>query len=284
MLDQNLDDTLEAEAVEPEAEDVDPVAAESDEPDSGDEEGKAEPEGEELVISFDGEDEQEAEPEPEADNSTLRQMRKRIRELEKQAKEREEKQTEKALGEKPTLAVCDYDEDKYDAALLEWNSRKAEADAVKARVEERNKRDAEEWQSKFQGYTARKSAIPDIEDAEDVVRESLTPVAQSIIVDVAKSPEYIIAALGRSPKKLAELQQFDTTTTRGAILFTAKLKDLEASMKVSGVKPKPAPEKRMPPPAAPSSGAMDAKLEKLRERAEETGDYTAYFEAKRKAK
>ena len=256
MFDQDIDDQTETEVTAEE-----PLPADTEEPDQeqqdADNEDAPEEEDTGLVVSFDGED--EPEPEPVAENSTVREMRKTIRTLEKKLKEKEavetKVQTEQEIGPKPTLAGCDYDDGKFEAAILEWSAKKSEVEAVKAKAAEKAQRDADEWKARKTAYDARKAStgIKDYDEAEDAVREALPQLKQDIIIDAVDRPELLIAALGRSPTKLAELAAIDTTTVRGVALFAATVAKLEANVKQSGIPSKPAPEKRLPASSAPKS-------------------------------
>jgi hypothetical protein len=81
-------------------------------------------EADETVVAFEGE-----EPEAEPENSTVRQMRQALREKDKRIKELEQSSAPKPIevGEKPTLAGCDYDEDKFAEELEAFKDRKAAA-------------------------------------------------------------------------------------------------------------------------------------------------------------
>jgi uncharacterized membrane protein len=100
-------------------------------------------EGDETVVAFDGE-----EPEAEPENSTVRQMRQALREKDKRIKELEQSSAPKPIevGEKPTLASCDYDEDKFAEELEAFKDREAAAKRQSESQAEQNRRANEAWQ------------------------------------------------------------------------------------------------------------------------------------------
>ena len=69
-----------------------------------------------------------AAPAPES-NSTIREMRQKLREAQREAAElrKQVKPQDLEIGEKPTLESCGYDEEAYDREVEEWKARKAQA-------------------------------------------------------------------------------------------------------------------------------------------------------------
>lgn len=183
------------------------------------------------------------------------------------------------LGEKPTLASCDYDEEKFDRDLLAWHQRKTAQEASQRQRDEENQRAQQAWQQTLQGYAQEKAAlkVPDFEDAEAAAVELLSPVQQGIIINGAKSRAVVMYALGKNPAKAKEL-----AAIADPIKFAFAIADLESKLKVTPRKAAPIPERTVRG-AAPGALQMNAKLEALRQKAQKTGDYTEYLAAKRKA-
>ena len=247
------------------------------------EEGEAEAE---LVVSIGNE---EPAPEPEAPKAPewVKELRKQNRELQKRLREMERStQAPAAQGEtttappkKPTLADVDYDTGAYEAKLDDWykakaaydqkaNERQREADAVKGA-----------WEAKINGYNTAKAELKarDFDDAEAVITDTLSVTQQGIILDGAEKPALLIYALGKNPKKAAEL-----AAITNPVAFAAAIGRLEASLKVTSRKPSAAPE-QIPSGNAPKSGSVDNTLERLREEAGKTGDFTKVMAYKRQA-
>jgi hypothetical protein len=240
----------------------------------------------ELVVSIGNE---EPEPEPEAAQAPawVKDLRKQNRELQKQNRELQRRAAPAAQGEtttappkKPTLADVDYDTGAYEAKLDEWYGAKS---AYDRQVAERQKaQDAVKgaWDAKLAGYNTAKAELKarDFDDAEAVIADTLSVTQQGIILDGAEKPALLIYALGKNPKKAAEL-----AAITNPVAFAAAIGRLEASLKVTQRKPSAAPE-QIPSGNAPKSGSVDNTLERLRDEAAKTGDMTKVMAYKRQQK
>jgi hypothetical protein len=240
----------------------------------------------ELVVSIGNE---EPEPEPEAQKAPewVKELRKQNREYQKRIRQLERNtQAPAAQGEtttappkKPTLADVDYDTGAYEAKLDQWYGAKAEYDRQAA--EARRAQDAVKgaWDAKISGYNTAKAELKarDFEDAEAVIADTLSVTQQGIILDGAEKPALLIYALGKNPKKAAEL-----AAITNPVAFAAAIGRLEASLKVTSRKPSAAPETIVSGNAR-SSGSVDNTLERLRAEAEKTGDLTKVMAYKRQA-
>jgi len=222
----------------------------------------------------------------------VKKVRKRDRKLEKENK-RLKKQLEEMskptetikpveLGDKPTLASCKYDDTKYETELISYYERKRKVDeqaAEKAKVvESQNKK----WQVRQEKYVSLKEehSFKDFEDAEELVSNTFSQTQQGIIVQGADDSALLVYALGKNPKKLEELSKITDPVD-----FAFKVAKLESQLKVSDRKA-PKPEKRVKTGKAGGiSGSSDKTLERLREEASRTNDYskvTAYKQKLRK--
>lgn len=174
------------------------------------------------------------------------------------------------LGEKPTLESCDYDATRLATELDAWYARKSEVDAQKAEVEKKAKAEAEQWQTKLAAYgnAAKALKAKDFEEAEEFVKDTLSVTQQGIIVHGADNPALLVYALGKHPKKAAEL-----AAVTDPVQFAFKVAKLEANLKMKNTRSAPAPEGRVRS-TVPGAAAVDNQLEKLRAKAEKTGDYT----------
>lgn len=279
---------LEAEAPEPELEkeaeaeqadveqEVD-VEAEEQEPE----------EAEAFTVSF-GDDEGETDEEEAAKapewarevRKSNRQLKKEKKELEARLKELEGAKEIETLGPKPTLESCDYDESRFETALDAWKEQKAQADAQKRSAAEAQEAEAKAWQERLDGYNDGKAALAakarDFNEAEEELKDAFSPLQQGALLHVAKDAPLLVYALGKNPKKAQEL-----AAIKDQALFIAELVRLETTMKASGVKKAPKPEKRVGGSGGVPTSGTNA-LEKARAKAAETGDFTEVNRLKRK--
>jgi hypothetical protein len=210
-----------------------------------------------------------------------REYQKRIRQLERNTQApAPQGETTTAPPKKPTLADVDYDTGAYEARLDQWYTAKAEYDRQAA--EARRAQDAVKgaWDAKIAGYNTAKNELKarDFEDAEAVIADTLSVTQQGIILDGAEKPALLIYALGKNPKKAAEL-----AAITNPVAFAAAIGRLEASLKVTSRKPSAQPE-QLVSGNAPKSGSVDNTLERLRAEAERTGDLTKVMAYKRQQK
>lgn len=249
-----------------------------------------EPEGADEVVVTLG-DEPETPPDEDLNKAPewVRDLRKKSREKDRRIRELEAKLAAPAqvaqavvVGEKPTLAGCDYDADVFEEQLTKWSDRKRQADAEQRQREEEAQKAGQAFQAKRQSYEAEKAEFrakyPAFDEAEEAVKDALSESQQGLILHAIKNRAALVAALGASPKKLKELAGITDL-----VLFTASIAVLEKELKVTPRKTPPLPEKQV---RASAAGAMvpNARLEALQAEAQKTGDYTKYYAAKRALK
>lgn len=219
-------------------------------------------------------------PSDEKPNDWLRNLRRENRELKRKQKELEQRLQKPdeapVLGAKPKLEDHDYDADAFEAALSDWYEKKR---AVDAKIEQRRsaeEAEKSEWDTRLQTYAQEKTAlgVDDYEESEEAVTDTLSEVQQGIIIQGATNPAALVYKLGRDEARLQAL-----SSIKDPVKFAFAIAKLETDMKTPA-KTKPEPERRLTGGrvAAPTTGNLD----KLRERAQKTGDYTAYFAAKNK--
>lgn len=216
----------------------------------------------------------------------VKELRKRTKEQEKIIREQQAKldamtaAVEKpALGKKPALSDdgIDYDEDAYAAALEKWYENKRAIDDEEAKKREQAEKAEQTWQEKVAGYNAGReklTKIEDFEEAESSAMRSLSSIQQGIIVSTIESAPHVMYALGKNPEKLAELKAITDP-----IQFTAALVRLESKMTI-GRKPATAPEKVVTGNTA-VGWINDKTLDRLRDEAQKTGDFTKVIEYKK---
>jgi hypothetical protein len=223
------------------------------------------------------------EPEEESPKPWVNDLRKRYREEQKARKQLEDEL--KALktggksedpGKEPELEDFDYDADQFKAAYRQWTEKQAEH----KRRQEQQRAAQEEIEKEFQ---TRQSAYADgkkrfkpevIQEAEAEVTSVLSHPRQAMLLDVADDPAALVAVLGASPKTLREVAAIKSDAR-----FIAELVKIQMKLTTE-------PKKQTPPPERTISGGGRTpgqsanKLEQLKEKARESGDYSAYFAEK----
>jgi len=123
--------------------------------------------------------------------------------------------------------------------------------------------------------------VKDFDDAEDVTQQALDVTQQGIVLQGADNPALVVYALGKNPKKAAELGSI-----KDPVKFAFAVAKLEKDLKVTPRKAVPPPEKTVSGNARVSGGAIDSSLDRLRIEAEKTGDYTKVirYKAQQRAK
>jgi hypothetical protein len=217
----------------------------------------------ETVVAFEGE-----EPEAEPENSTVRQMRQALREKDKRIKELEQSSAPKPIevGEKPTLAGCDYDEDKFAEELEAFKDREAAAKRQSATQAEQSRKANEEWQADLGAFEQEKAGLdfPDRDEAIETATSSLDMVQQAVIVKAAAKPALFMVALGKSEAKRAELAKI-----QDPIKLAAAVARMEGAVKVTTRKA-PTPDKPLSGTAR-MPGSADKEIERLEKKAAANG-------------
>lgn len=237
--------------------------------------------GDEVVVSIGDAptpEQEEAERAPE----WVRELRKSDREKTRRIKELEAKLSTTAenkpvveLGPKPTLEGADYDSDRFEAELTAWHDRKRKVEAAQADEQAQRDAEAKAWQDRLDGYQKAKATlkVKDYEDAEAAVSDAFSVTQQGIVINGADNPALLIYALGKNPTKAKEL-----AAITDPVKFAFAVAKLETTVKATNRKAPPPPEKAI---TGHTGGAIDNKLEKLREDAARTGDYSKVLAYKR---
>ena len=246
---------------------------EAEESQEGEEQSEEQPEGdeEETLVSFGDADPDEEQPD---DSTTMRDIRRRNRELNARIRELETSSAKPAAQPrpKPTLESCDYDEEKYDAEKAKWDNEQAQARADQERAEQENREIQQEWAQDLQRFQEKKTALkmPDVEDCQSIVEEALNGVQQAVLVKAANDPALFMVALAKSPAKLAELAKMKDVIKLGAAIAR-----MEGGIKV--VTKRKAPNLDVPQRGSakiPGADEADKHLAKLEKEAEASGDRT----------
>jgi hypothetical protein len=268
------------------------VAPENLEAEDGTNEGenKAAPddaEEEELIVTI-GE---EAPPQQDEDTKApewLRNVRKQNREqakeirvLKQQLAQVQPREQTPQLGPKPTLESCDYDADLFERKLDAWKERKIVSDRQAAEAKDAEAKRQEYFNSKFEAYSTRKAEvigkIKDFADVEETVLDALNDTQRGVVLAHAKDPALLLYAIGKDEKRLQELAKLSDP-----VEFIFAVARMETQMRTQSRKPASGPETRITG-SAPSPGS-ETQLNKLREAAEKTGDYTKVIAYKNQLK
>jgi len=231
-----------------------------------------------LVVQI-GDEEPEAEPEQAPE--WVRDLRKRDRENQKRIKELEAQLNKPAevvaLPAKPKLDDFDYDTDAFEAALEGWYETKRAHDQREADARREQEQAQQAWQAKVSSYNEAKTKIPapDFDEAEAFVQDTFDVTQQGLLIKVAKDAPTLVYALGKNPKKAAEL-----AAIKDYAEFVAEAVRVEMTMKTTR-KPATSPERTVSVPTGTGVASTDNTLERLREDAAKTGDYSKVMAYKR---
>lgn len=273
--DTPLEDDEEGAAHEPEQQDGDPAADDGEAPE------------EDLHIDF-GDGEQEVDDKDPTLPKHLRTVIKdRDKELAALRRENEQLRAGKpkpekiVVGPRPKIEDADWDQDKYDQMLDQWEESRTLASQQEAEEQRHTETAQKEWDGVLQSYAQKRTELrrPDFADAEKAFAEAIDPVMQNAVLSSLDNPAAFVYALGRSPERLAVLSAAQGNPAK----FLVKAAKMEAMMKVTTTprKKPPAPEQIARGSASLSSGAADKRLEEMERRAEKTGDRTDLIRYKR---
>jgi hypothetical protein len=278
---------LDAANSEPEVTEAEPEAQPELEPEAQAEETP------EIVIQIEGE---EPEPDPDAEieaelgdkgrhalkaaREAAKQARAEARELKAKLAEQEASKAPQVdeIGPRPVIADYGFDDDKHAAALIEWHEKKRQQDARKAEEQSAQKAREAAYDAKLKAYHADRQKVGVDDEVQAVVVAKLNAQQQAALMDASGDPAKVVAALAKTPKILEELSGIKEIHR-----FTYRLAQIEGKITMTTKAPPP-PETKLRGTAAATSTFSAGDLEKLRAKAEETGDYSAYFRAKAAAK
>lgn len=217
-------------------------------------------------------------PVAEQESTVIREMRARIRELQKQVKTQPVQKIE--IGKKPDLwEDCEGDPDKFEAELRAYDKRVADAKAQESEENERQQAAHAEFEAEHAIYREQKAKLnrADFEDAEIAIETKLSTAQQSVLLLAAKQKAPLIYAIGRNPKRLDEIAKITNP-----IKLAIAINELERNLKVTPRK-NVEPEERQRGTASSSVQGGEKKLDELRERGRRTGNMQPYLDAKRAA-
>lgn len=254
---------------------IDPETIVTDEA-AGSDEGAAAPE-EEFDIDFgDG----AAPAQGERETGLVKHLREEIRKRDAIIAERPSPQKVE-LGPKPTLAGCDYDEERFEAELDTWKAREGEAKQQQTAAEQQSQKVRQEFEQREQAYVAQKAKLPFppevVEEREQVVRSTLNQVQMATITMVAEDSALTVQALGRRPDLLAAFSK-----TENPLKLAYELGKIDAKgLKVMPKRQVTAPEEIAQGSGSVSLGKVDKHLERLEREADASGDRSKVIAYKR---
>lgn len=291
---RELDELNEAEETEdeelPEDEETDEPedeTSEEDESEQSEAEGDEESEDDEELVVTIGDEKPEEDDIPAGAPKWVKDTRRENRELKKRVRELERGQPgagaaeRKQLGPKPKLADSNYDEDKHEAALDAWYAAKREADEAERQAKAAADAQQREWDSRVQAHEKSKGAlkVKGYNEAEETVFEALDETQRGIIIGGAQNSALVVYALAKNPKALKEL-----AAIKDPVRYTFAVAKLETKLKTTKRRPASAPEGTISGGNAGAARKGSLALDKAREKAERTGDYTEVNRLRREAR
>lgn len=220
------------------------------------------------------------------DPALVRHLRNTIKEKERELKELRNKspqpqqQIPAQAPRMPQLSDdgIDYDESIFQKRLTEWSEENARYQTAQVQQQQAQQAFQQLHQQKLQQYQERVKAVkvPNYQQAEKVVIDEVPEQIQGAIIHYAEKPEMVVIALARNPDLRKQMAEATDPVALGRLIGTieSKAKTMPKARTTAGTVP----------PVKGSNGAELNSIDKLREKAEQTGDYTAYYAAKRKAK
>jgi hypothetical protein len=234
---------------------------------------EVEDDDEELVVQI-GEEESPPQEKEEAPQ-WVKDLRKSHRELLRENRELKAKGPAPVVNQKPTLperpqlSQYDYDEDKFQAAMDGWFTKKREIEGF----EEDQRKQQLEAQKQVDGVRiayqekAKTLKVKDFKDAEEEVVNALSEVQQGLILNGADNAPLLVYALGKNTKRLSEL-----AAIKDPVKFAFAAAKLEKDLKTSNRKgDKPAPETSVIRGTGPVVSS-NKQLDRLRDEAAKTRD------------
>lgn len=279
-----IDETEETSEVEEQEDSETKTEAEdTSEPDS---EESADDDPDEVIVTI-GDTPTPEESEEQKAPAWVKELRKSHRETQRENRELKQKldamnnpaKPAVKLGPKPKLEDYDYDAEKYEADLSKWYDQKREVDKQEADAQAAQEQQQKAWQQKLDAYNEKKSKlkVKNFDDAEAAVLELFDQTQQGIVIQGADDPALTFYALGNNEAKLKEL-----ASIKDPVKFSFAVAKLETQLKVKNRKAPP-PERTVNG-TAPKSGSVDSELERLRDEASRTGDYSKVHQYKRQKK
>jgi hypothetical protein len=223
----------------------------------------------------------------ENDTGLVKHLRQVARDAQREAAElrKQVRQPETIeVGEKPTHAGCEYDEDKYEAELDAWKERKAAADRRTTEARTTNENQQRQIQERMAKLDREHAALgrPDADEALETVKAALGEaklVGIAQLLDEETDGAKFFYALAKNP------QQLEALASQGDYVRLLKqVTKLEGQLKMVKRRTPPNPDtpERGSGKIAVQPNAVRKELEKLEKEAEQSGDRTKVAAFKKK--
>lgn len=230
--------------------------------------------------------------EGEQETPAIRQIREAHRESERKRKEAERKlaeieasrvnptaETLPEPGPMPGIEDFDFDAEAHKEAVTAWFGRKHAREAAERRKADEQQDAQKAQQATFDRYKTEADSLPvdraRYKAAETEVDASFSPMQKAVLLQSAM-PAKLVYALGNSPERLEKLSKITDP-----IALAMEIGRSEGA--ITSTKP----ARKAPAPDTPLSVAgtgAGSGLDKLYADAQRTGNYTAYYNAKRASK
>jgi hypothetical protein len=185
-------------------------------------------------------------------------------------------------GDPPAIEDCEYDGELHKAKIKEWSLKVAAYEAKKERAKDESAAKNAAWSKRVDAFhsAAAELGVADHREAIANVSKLMPEKRQAMLIDaLGTDAAQLIYRLHKIPASLDTLMAIESDAqfiARAAVM--AKETRIERRKAAA-----PAPEGRIA--GGISAGAVTAsRLEQIKEKARETGNYEAYFKAKEAAK
>jgi len=239
----------------------------------------------ENVEAVVGETDESDESDEQPDNAAIREMRAELRRAKLENRKLRAKVPDEPatvpvdIGPRPTEEEHGWDVDAYNTAVDAWNERRIEQKLQAEKHEQSRRAPIEQgWQQDVERFQSATGNVTDesAKEAIQTAQEFLTPAQQMCLVKSAKDPASLLQIIGNNPELLDRLDIADP------IKFTAEMIRIEMENKFMA-REKPAIDTPIRGAAAKTTNHKKQET-KMLEAARESGDYSAYYEFKRKNK
>lgn len=270
---------IETPDEEMEPEDIgEPEQLEQEQAEASDEQTE---ETEELVIALD-EPQEEEEQAPNWVKELRRKNRedqKRIRELEAKLNGQSTPQQSNQPPKKPKIEEFDYDADEFEKAMDKYVDAKSAYDREQDRQRAIQEESEKEWGKVVNAYESGKTKFPadKMKEAEEEVVSVLPMPRRAMLMDAAEDSTLLTFALGTNPETLRKLAAIKSDAK-----YIAQLARIEMNIKAQPKNKTAPPPERTISGSGKTPGASSSNLDRLKADADKSGDYTKYFNEKRR--
>lgn len=245
---------------------------------------QGEPDSPPEEVEVNEQDEQAPAPAEEPkESSVMKQMRAALREKDRELRELKAKtaapapDAPKDPGAMPDIEDFEWDKERHAIALNAWFDQKSKFEQHQQKAQAEQQQVVQKYEAAKARFDTEGAKIAGFQDAVADVASALSLEQQNaLLLRVPDVAHRIVMALHRNPAELERIARITDPVDYGI-----ELGKLQALAKSAPRKPKTSV--KVEREVRGIGGTSGGNLEALRKRAQETGDYTAYFDAKRKA-